>query len=69
MASTVGEIEVDINETCRGVVIGTVKLTGVRRFDLRVSLCKMLLHLAAWVAPVGIDIEDSRGVAPEDSRD
>ncbi len=60
MASTLGEIEVDINETCRGVVIGTVRLTGVRRFNLRISLCMMLLHLAVWVAPVGIGIEDAR---------
>ena len=59
MASTLGEIEVDINETCRGVVIGTVRLTGVRRFNLRISLCMMLFRLAAWVAPVGIDVEDA----------
>jgi hypothetical protein len=61
VAALPAEIQVDINDVCdTGRVIGTVKLTGVRRFNLRLSACLLLIRLAAWVAPVGIDIEDAR---------
>ena len=55
-----GEIPVNINDACRGQVIGTIKITGRRRFNLRLSVSLWLIHLAAWVCPVGIDIEDGR---------
>lgn len=54
------DLRMDINEAARGHIIGTVTITGMRRFNLRVWLAVALVRLGCWVAPVGIDVEDER---------
>lgn len=50
----------DINKLCAGKLVGTITITGMRRFNARCALAVALVRLAAWVAPARIDVEDER---------
>lgn len=54
------DLLIDINEIDAGLHIGTVTVTGMRRFNLRMRLAVWLLAVVQWVAPVGLDIEEHR---------
>ena len=61
------ELKVNIMDATAGCVIGTVRITGMRRFNLRVRLASALIHLAGWVAPAELEVKNDW--ATEDDRD
>lgn len=54
------DLAIDINKLTRGEVVGTVRVTGMRRWNLRLSMALMFIRLAGWLAPVDFAIEDDR---------
>ncbi len=60
MANATSVMVIDINKICEGSHVGTIRVTGMRRFNLRMRLVMLLLRLARWTAPVGFDIEEHR---------
>jgi hypothetical protein len=49
-------IEIKANELARSITM-VVKITGYRRWVIRLGIAMRLIQFAAWVAGVGIRIE------------
>lgn len=55
--------EVDINKACRKVTLA-VRVTGMRRFNLRASVTLFLLRLARWTSPVPMELKVKKPARP-----
>lgn len=49
-------IDVPISQASKNIH-ATITVTGMRRWNWRMRLCVWFLHLAAWVAPIDVDVE------------
>ena len=58
MMQTKGHLDIPVTSVAKDITIN-VKLTGLRRWHLRLRLGLALMRLAIWVSGMGFKVEDS----------